>query len=142
MPTWVWDDNVLRDEEGNVVAQVRADVIFVGAHRLLVESMSGPCNFRLRITAENGEMITMRNNGLTVSSLSAVCADRRYSLDRVSPFRKERTIRRGGQVVARVVAHRTSLAVFDMQDFPLLDAVALTWGCLLVDAPGRNIRIS
>lgn len=141
-PTWVWEDNVLRDHEGTVVAQVRADVIFIGEHRLLVESTSGPCSFRLRFTAENGEMITMRNVGFTVSSLAAVCADRRYTLDRVSPLRKERTIRRDGRVVARVAAHRTSLTVSEMHEFPLLDAVALTWGCVLVDAPGRNVRIS
>lgn len=141
-PTWVWEDNVLRDQQKQVVALVRADVIFVGEHRLLVESTPGPLHFRFRATAENGEMITMRQTGFTVHSLEANCGDRHYTLQRNSPLRKERTIERGGQVVAKVSPYRTTLGVYDITDFPLLDAVVLTWGCVLVDVPARNMRIS
>lgn len=139
---WVWEGNTLTNQDGDVAAFVRADVMFVGDHRLLIEATPGPMNFRFRATAENGEMITMRQVGLTVYHLTATCGDRHYTLERMSPLRKERSIRRDGHQVAKVSPYRTSLRVFEVSDFPLLDAAVLTWGCVLVDVPGRNMRIS
>lgn len=98
--TWVWLGNELFDESGEVIADVRSDVLYVDRERLLIESTPGTMRFRCRATLSGGEVYTMTQNSFTVGDLTAVCGRRTYSLKRVSPWRKERLITNNGVEVA------------------------------------------
>src|SRR5699024_6311011 len=51
---WRWKDNILRDSSDQVLAHVRADVISVARHNLLIEHNIGAPRFRLRATSSKG----------------------------------------------------------------------------------------
>ncbi len=143
---WTWEGNELLDACRNRVAAVRSDVIFLGSERLLVESDPGPIQFRARATTGDGRVFTLAQNGLTVGTLSADCDGRLYELRRTSIWRKERIILdTAGGVVARVrplISGRVELhAGPAYDDLPPIDAVFLSWGCVLVDSPVRRPRV-
>lgn len=143
---WFWEGNELLDAHRNLVAAVRSDVIFFGSERLLVESEPGPIQFRARATTGDGRVFTLAQNGFTVGTLYADCAGRLYELSRTSIWRKERTIiDASGGMVARVrplISGRVELhAGPTYDDLPPIDAVFLSWGCVLVDSPVRRPRV-
>lgn len=144
---WVWEGNELVDSRGEVIAEVRTDLIYHGAERLLVECSPGPFRFRARATSANGAVYTLAQEGRTVHRLKAECAGRRYTLERVSLWRKERRIlTAGGREVARVrplVSGRVEiLSGPGGHSLPTVDAIFLTWVCVLVDSPVRRPRLA
>ncbi|MCF4006200.1 hypothetical protein L1O03_03270 [Corynebacterium uropygiale] len=143
---WTWSGNDLIDQQGGIVASVISDVIYLGEERLLIESSPGPWHFRARATTGEGEVYTLIQNSLSVARLSADCVGRRYTLERTSPWRKERRILDASGAPCAVVTPRVSgkVEVSDAVDYaplPLIDAVFLSWGCVLVDSPVRRPRV-
>lgn len=144
--TWVWLGNELFDESGTIIADVRSDVLYVADERLLIESTPAAMRFRCRATLSGGEVYTISQSSLTVADLNAVCGARRYVLRRVSPWRKERAITNNGVEVARVRPMTSGKVEFIVgtagdEHLPFVDAVFLSWGCVLVDSAVRRPRI-
>lgn len=142
---WTWSGNALIDQRGGVVASVISDVIYLGEDRLLVESSPGPWHFRARATTGEGEIYTLAQTSLSIARLSADCVGRRYTLERTSPWRKERRILDASGQPCAVITPRVSgkVEVSDTPEFqplPLIDAVFLSWGCVLVDSPVHRPR--
>lgn len=144
---WIWEGNELYDTLGTAIAEVRTDVIYTGTERLLVEYSLGPFRFRARGTTAGGDVFTLTQVGYTVAKLAGDCAGRRYSLERTSMWRKERKILTAEGQRAATVRPLVSgkVEVSDSRaDVPLstVDAVFLTWGCVLVDSPIRRPRLA
>ena len=131
---------------GAQLAHVLSDVIYIGDEEsLLIERLTRTVRFRCRGTTSSGEVFTFTQPGFTVSTLVGDCAGRSYELRRVSPWRKGRVIMRGDVEVGVVEAGArelvVSLARLDSGDeLPLIDVVFLTWCCVLVDMPQREMR--
>lgn len=137
MQHWVWDGDELLADDGSVIAHVSDSVLHVDGQRVPLER--GRTRFEL--TSTDGSM-RLRQQGLTVTTLHADCEGRSYVLARRNPWRKRRDISTAAGVVAEIrpqlsgkVEVRRDVAL------PLLDAVFLTWVCVLVDAPQRETRI-
>lgn len=144
--TWVWLGNELFDESGEVIADVRSDVLYVDRERLLIESTPSTMRFRCRATLSGGEVYTMTQSSFSVGELTAVCGRRTYLLKRVSPWRKERAIINNGVEVARLRPMTSGKVEFivgaaDNDALPFVDAVFLSWACVLVDSAVRRPRI-
>ncbi|WP_151640840.1 hypothetical protein [Corynebacterium sp. 11A] len=142
---WVWDENELLDRDDLLIAHVRSDVIYVDGQRLLVEYTPGTTSFSFRATAADGEMMCVRQSGFTITSLEAECGDRRYKLDRCSVWRKERAITTSDGAIAAFtrpwVSGRVEIENGPAHaEIPLIDAVVLTWACVVVDSPIRRPR--
>ena len=131
---------------GAQLAHVLSDVIYIGDEEsLLIERLTRTVRFRCRGTTSSGEVFTFTQPGFTVSTLVGDCAGREYELRRVSPWRKGRVIMRGDVEVGVVEAGARELCVSLMQlhegeGLPLIDVVFLTWCCVLVDMPQREMR--
>ena len=131
---------------GAQLAHVLSDVIYIGDEEsLLIERLTRTVRFRCRGTTSGGEVFTFTQPGFTVSTLVGDCAGRSYELRRVSPWRKGRVIMRGDVEVAVVEAGANELHVSlvklpEGEGLPLIDVVFLTWCCVLVDMPQREIR--
>ena len=151
---------------GAQLAHVLSDVIYIGDEEsLLIERLTRTVRFRCRGTTSGGEVFTLTQPGLTVSTLVGDCAGRLYELRRVSPWRKGRVIMRGDVEVGVVEAGANELHVSlyapvegegladeagcGVRDgvseglrggLPLIDVVFLTWCCVLVDMPQREMR--
>ncbi|MDU7599946.1 MAG: hypothetical protein E7K46_06730, partial [Corynebacterium sp.] len=79
----------------------------------------------------------------TVTRLRATCADREYLLERRNPFRRERRIvaRGTGAEVASTASAGDGLRVsVSLGELPELDAIFLSYACLLLDATPRTLR--
>lgn len=144
---WVWEGNALYDPVGKMIAEVRTDLIYVGGERLLVEYSPGPFRFRARATSANGDVFTLWQVGYTVNKLAADCAGRSYTLERISMWRKERRILTAEGMPAATVRPLVSGKVeisddTDETPLPTVDAVFLTWACVLVDAAVRRPRLA
>lgn len=144
---WMWEGNELIDSRGEVIAEVRTDLIYHGVERMLVESSPGPFRFRARATNANGDVFTLSQESRTVHRLKAECAGRKYTLERVSLWRKERRILTAeGQEAIRVrplVSGRVEVIPGKAgNSLPTLDAIFLTWVCVLVDSPVRRPRLA
>ena len=132
---------------GAQLAHVLSDVIYIGDEEsLLIERLTRTVRFRCRGTTSGGEVFTFTQPGFTVSTLVGDCAGREYELRRVSPWRKGRVIMRGdvevGVVEPGTRELRVSLAQLpEGEGLPLIDVVFLTWCCVLVDMPQREMRI-
>ncbi|WP_315158596.1 hypothetical protein [Corynebacterium durum] len=128
------------------LAHVLSDVIYIGDEEsLLIERLTRTVRFRCRGTTSGGEVFTLTQPGLTVSTLMGDCAGRAYELRRVSPWRKGRVIMRGDVEVGVVEPGTQELCVSLVQlpegeGLPLIDVVFLTWCCVLVDMPQREMR--
>ncbi|RSZ62431.1 hypothetical protein EAH68_09850 [Corynebacterium hylobatis] len=143
---WTWEGNELFDAHRSRLAAVRSDVIIFDSERLLIESEPGPFQFRARATTGDGRVFTLVQSRMTVSTLLADCDGRRYTLQRSSVWRKARhIIDADGDIVARVRPLISGRVEFHpgpaVADLPLVDAVFLSWGCVLVDSPVRRPRI-
>ena len=131
---------------GAQLAHVLSDVIYIGDEEsLLLERLTRTVRFRCRGTTSGGEVFTFTQPGFTVSTLVGDCAGRAYELRRVSPWRKGRVIMRGDVEVGVVEAGANELHVSLAQlpegdELPLIDVVFLTWCCVLVDMPQREMR--
>ena len=131
---------------GAQLAHVLSDVIYIGDEEsLLIERLTRTVRFRCRGTTSGGEVFTFTQPGFTVSTLVGDCAGRSYELRRVSPWRKGRVIMRGDVEVGVVEAGARELCVSLVQlpegeRLPLIDVVFLTWCCVLVDMPQREMR--
>ena len=131
---------------GAQLAHVLSDVIYIGDQEsLLIERLTRTVRFRCRGTTSGGEVFTFTQPGFTVSTLVGDCAGRSYELRRVSPWRKGRVIMRGDVEVGVVEAGARELCVSLVQlpegeGLPLIDVVFLTWCCVLVDMPQREMR--
>lgn len=131
---------------GAQLAHVLSDVIYIGDEEsLLIERLTRTVRFRCRGTTSGGEVFTFTQPGFTVSTLVGDCAGRTYELRRVSPWRKGRVIMRGDVEVGVVEAGARELCVSLVQlpegeGLPLIDVVFLTWCCVLVDMPQREMR--
>ena len=144
--TWAWLGNELFDESGEIIADVRSDVLYVAHERLLIESTPGAMRFRCRATTSDGSVYTITQESFSVSELVARCGDRVYELRRVSPWRKERMITNGGVEVARMRPMTSGRVEFQVgtageEKLPFVDAVFLSWGCVLVDSAVRRPKI-
>ena len=132
---------------GAQLAHVLSDVIYIGDEEsLLIERLTRTVRFRCRGTTSGGEVFTFTQPGFTVSTLVGDCAGRTYELRRVSPWRKGRVIVRGDVEVGVVEPGARELCVSLVQlpegeRLPLIDVVFLTWCCVLVDMPQREMRI-
>lgn len=139
-------DGVGAVDVGAQLAHVLSDVIYIGDEEsLLIERLTRTVRFRCRGTTSGGEVFTFTQPGFTVSTLVGDCAGRSYELRRVSPWRKGRVIMRDDVEVAVVEAGAQELCVSLMQlpegeRLPLIDVVFLTWCCVLVDMPQREMR--
>ena len=153
-------DGVGAGDGGTQLAHVLSDVIYIGDEEsLLIERLTRTVRFRCRGTTSGGEVFTFTQPGFTVSTLVGDCAGRAYELRRVSPWRKGRVIMRGDVEVGVVEAGANELHVSLAQlpegeglpqcsglstgpseGLPLIDVVFLTWCCVLVDMPQREIR--
>lgn len=133
-------------DDGAQLAHVLSDVIYIGDEEsLLIERLTRTVRFRCRGTTSGGEVFTFTQPGFTVSTLVGDCAGRSYELRRVSPWRKGRVIMRGDVEVAVVEAGANELHVSlvklpEGEGLPLIDVVFLTWCCVLVDMPQREMR--
>ena len=131
---------------GAQLAHVLSDVIYIGDEEsLLIERLTRTVRFRCRGTTSGGEVFTFTQPGFTVSTLVGDCAGRSYELRRVSPWRKGRVIMRGDVEVGVVEAGANELHVSlaplpEGEGLPLIDVVFLTWCCVLVDMPQREMR--
>ena len=131
---------------GAQLAHVLSDVIYIGDEEsLLIERLTRTVRFRCRGTTSGGEVFTFAQPGFTVSTLVGDCAGRAYELRRVSPWRKGRVIMRGDVEVGVVEAGANELYVSlaqlpEGEGLPLIDVVFLTWCCVLVDMPQREMR--
>jgi len=131
---------------GTQLAHVLSDVIYIGDEEsLLIERLTRTVRFRCRGTTSGGEVFTLTQPGLTVSTLVGDCAGRSYELRRVSPWRKGRVIMRGDVEVGVVEPGARELCVSlvqspDGEGLPLIDVAFLTWCCVLVDMPQREMR--
>ena len=131
---------------GTQLAHVLSDVIYIGDEEsLLIERLTRTVRFRCRGTTSGGEVFTLTQPGLTVSTLVGDCAGRSYELRRVSPWRKGRVIMRGDVEVGVVEPGARELCVSLVQlpegeGLPLIDVVFLTWCCVLVDMPQMEMR--
>lgn len=131
---------------GAQLAHVLSDVIYIGDEEsLLIERLTRTVRFRCRGTTSGGEVFTFTQPGFTVSTLVGDCAGRSYELRRVSPWRKGRVIMCGDVEVGVVEAGTRELVVSLVQlpegeGLPLIDVVFLTWCCVLVDMPQREMR--
>ena len=131
---------------GAQLAHVLSDVIYIGDEEsLLIERLTRTVRFRCRGTTSGGEVFTFTQPGFTVSTLVGDCAGRSYELRRVSPWRKGRVIMRGDVEVGVVEAGANELYVSlaqlpEWERLPLIDVVFLTWCCVLVDMPQREMR--
>lgn len=136
MQDWVWDDGQLLARNGTLIASISGSVLRVGERELLLERGPGP-RFELRTGSR-----VLRQQALTVSTLRADCAGRSYTLARRNPWRKRRDIIAASGVVAEIRPRLSgSVEVRRKESLPLLDAVFLSWGCVLVDSPQRETRI-
>ena len=131
---------------GAQLAHVLSDVIYIGDEEsLLIERLTRTVRFRCRGTTSGGEVFTFTQPGFTVSTLVGDCAGRSYELRRVSPWRKGRVIMRGDVEVGIVEPGARELCV-SLAQLPegdgllLIDVVFLTWCCVLVDMPQREMR--
>lgn len=145
---WRWKDNILKDSSDQVLAHVRADVISVARHNLLIEHNIGAPRFRLRATSSKGSLYTMGQTSFTVNSLTAVCNHEDYKLQRVNPFRRERVISNNRGPVLRTRPRGDGTVTVTgasegAEEVPFFDAIFLSYGCVLLDGPGlqTNIRI-
>ena len=136
---------------GAQLAHVLSDVIYIGDEEsLLIERLTRTVRFRCRGTTSGGEVFTFAQPGFTVSTLVGDCAGRAYELRRVSPWRKGRVIMRGDMEVAVVEvgvvepgARELCVSLVQLPEgegLPLIDVVFLTWCCVLVDMPQREMR--
>ena len=131
-------DGVGAADGGTQLAHVLSDVIYIGDEEsLLIERLTRTVRFRCRGTTSSGEVFTFTQPGFTVSTLVGDCAGRSYELRRV--------IMRGDVEVAAVEAGANELHVSLVQlpegeGLPLIDVVFLTWCCVLVDMPQREMR--
>lgn len=137
---WTWERDELCTQSGKIIAFVMADVLTYGATRLLLEHTQGTLKLRVRATSEHGAYASAQQRGWTVNRMRAVCQSRHYRLDRPYPWSKERVIERAdGQLVATVVASLSGRCdIFPgpaFADTPELDAVFLTYCCVLLEAP-------
>ena len=139
-------DGVGAGDGGAQLAHVLSDVIYIGDQEsLLIERLTRTVRFRCRGTTSSGEVFTFTQPGFTVSTLLGDCAGRSYELRRVSPWRKGRAIMRGDVEVGVVEPGARELCVSLVQlpegeGLPLIDVVFLTWCCVLVDMPQREMR--
>lgn len=139
-------DGVGAVDVGVQLAHVLSDVIYIGDEEsLLIERLTRTVRFRCRGTTSSGEVFTFTQPGFTVSTLVGDCAGRSYELRRVSPWRKGRVIMRGDVEVGVVEAGTQELCVSlaqlpEGEALPLIDVVFLTWCCVLVDMPQREMR--
>lgn len=133
-------------DAGAQLAHVLSDVIYIGDEEsLLIERLTRTVRFRCRGTTSGGEVFTFTQPGFTVSTLVGDCAGRSYELRRISPWRKGRVIMRSDEEVAVVEAGTNELHVSlaplpEGEGLPLIDVVFLTWCCVLVDMPQREMR--
>ena len=131
---------------GAQLAHVLSDVIYIGDEEsLLIERLTRTVRFRCRGTTSSGEVFTFTQPGFTVSTLVGDCAGRSYELRRVSPWRKGRVIMRGDVEVGVVEPGARELCASlaqlpEGEGLPLIDVVFLTWCCVLVDMPQREMR--
>ena len=131
---------------GAQLAHVLSDVIYIGDEEsLLIERLTRTVRFRCRGTTSGGEVFTFTQPGFTVSTLVGDCAGREYELRRMSPWRKGRVIMRGDVEVGVVEAGTQELCASlaqlpEGEGLPLIDVVFLTWCCVLVDMPQREMR--
>ena len=131
---------------GAQLAHVLSDVIYIGDEEsLLIERLTRTVRFRCRGTTSGGEVFTFTQPGFTVSTLVGDCAGRSYELRRISPWRKGRVIMCGDVEVGVVEAGARELCVSlaqlpEGEGLPLIDVVFLTWCCVLVDMPQREMR--
>ncbi|WPF65533.1 MULTISPECIES: hypothetical protein [unclassified Corynebacterium] len=144
---WVWQGNELIDANGQTIASVRSDVLYCGEDRLLIESASEGPRFRARATSMSGGVFTITQAGFTVQRLQARCMEREYELVRSSLWRKQRIITSEGTplvVVRPLISGRVEIekAPEAPRSIITLDAVFLSWGCVLVDSPVRRPRLS
>ena len=134
------------EDGGAQLAHVLSDVIYIGDEEsLLIERLTRTVRFRCRGTTSGGEVFTFTQPGFTVSTLVGDCAGRSYELRRISPWRKGRVIMRSDEEVAVVEAGTNELHVSlaplpEGEGLPLIDVVFLTWCCVLVDMPQREMR--
>lgn len=142
---WVWDHDDLRDSRGEVIATVRTNVLQYGDERLLIEVERSAWKVRVRATTGDGAVYTLGQQGFTVRRLTAVCDGRPYELVRDHALGKQRTISRNGTPIAVVrptASGRVEMADLPaMEGVPWLDAVFLSWGCVLVDGGSRRDQI-
>ncbi|AKK11565.1 hypothetical protein [Corynebacterium uterequi] len=143
---WVWSEGELRDSNGELIAFVKADLLTYGEHRIFLEHTTGRMRFRLRATSNDGTFARIAQPGMTINVLHAKCGDRSYTLERTHLLRKERVIRLSDGRVAASVRPRAGGRVDVLEaaaygEMPVLDAVFLSWACVMADVPRRTLRL-
>ena len=145
---WTWREGALSSAAGHELASVHGGVLATAAgERLTLESSldsSSPRFFlRAQTAAGAGEDFSVTQAGITVTRLRAACGEREYLLERRNSFRRERRIvaRRSGTEVASTAPTGAGLRVgVSVRELPELDAIFLSYACLLLDATPRTLR--
>lgn len=143
---WAWSDGTLVDAAGIVIAHVTAEVLGLGATRLLLETPEESCSFHIRATAGTGAFGVVNQDGFTVSRLRGMCEDREYVLRRPSLWKRNRDILLAdGRVGLRTKP--TTGGRLDIYGgpgnaaMPIVDVAFLTWVCVLVDTGHKPLKI-
>lgn len=138
----VWKDDVLVDDFGNRVAEVKSTTLVVGASSIELEHSAGAMRWRFNGTGSDGTQYSVALRGASVGKVSATCGGRTYRLDRVNPFSKSRRIvaANGATIAATGASGLTDVTVSlaGPLAIPLEDLAFMTWGLTLIDAPARR----
>lgn len=140
-PVLVWVGDKLQSLDGQVLASVRAEVLEIEEHRLLVEAFNERLfSFKVRATDRDGNIYTLRKESFTLKTLRAVCQDRHYLLERTSAWRRARRILHEGDTVASTKALVSGkFLIEDINPNMLLSDLAfITMGAKLLDVPARQ----
>lgn len=143
--SWQWRGETLRDGHGHLLAIALPDVITIDKQSFLVEMTGTVGKFGMRATSGAGEIYTVDQESITVARLAASCSGRRYILERVGLFSRDRLVHTaGGALVMRVRPKLNGTVEVDNRDatadIPTSDAVVLSRACALVDGPAAPMR--
>ncbi|MDO4632218.1 MAG: hypothetical protein Q4A82_08065 [Corynebacterium sp.] len=143
--TFSWVDNTLFDAKRQPLAVVESGSLQVGtdSYRITKSGPQGAMGFLLQVETEAGEVWELRKTTFTTDQLEATCGNRRYVLKKLRPWARTRAITvRGGTKIGDLSWRFTGdVKVSLITDAPLAHVAFLTYGCQLVDANSRNIKI-
>ena len=144
MQRWVWRDEALVDDAGEVIARVTPTGLLLPQTGTTIAFKHTPGARRFTV---RGADFSAEQASFTVNKLRAACQGREYLLERTNPFRRQRRIlaipdsaTSGATTeVARTTPRGRGLEVA-VGELPLTDAAFTSYCCLLLDGSTRPLR--
>lgn len=140
MQRWVWRDEALVDDAGEVIARVTPTGLLLPQTGTTIAFKHTPGARRFTV---RGADFSAEQASFTVNKLRAACQGREYLLERTNPFRRQRRIlalsNATSAEVARTAPRGRGLEVA-VGELPLIDAVFTSYCCLLLDGSTRPLR--